>query len=162
MKRYAALMALALTGCSDEPPAIHKWDSMLTSEWSDDKAYQFVISNPPNGQQALVELVSGYLKNSPPPGFWNDEYGATFYRESRVTPANEKERPESNWWDQSWDVPYIKFKPIDNQEIAAARYMKDTKTLRIFLEGEYRHTCENRTDGIVDVQLDGSHEPTCD
>lgn len=166
MKRYATfsvlLLALVLVGSREKPTAIYKWDDMLTSYSSTGKAYQFVISNPPKGQRELVELIRDYLKNSPPPGFWNDEYGATFYRENSVTPTDEGLRPESNWWDQSWDVPYIKYKPIDDQVIAGARYMKNKKTLRIFFHGEYDRTCKANDFAIVDIQADGLHDPTCD
>lgn len=166
MKRYALLsvlvLALVLVGSREKPTAIYKWDDMLTSYSSTGKAYQFVISSPPKGQGELVELVRDYLTNSPPPGFWNGEYGVTFYRESSVTPTDEGLRPESNWWDQSWDVPYIKYKPIDDKKIISARYVKAEKILRTFFGGEYRRTCKAAKYNIVDVQLDGSHGPTCD
>lgn len=157
MKRCAALLALILAGCGNGPTAIHKWEAMSSTG----ESYQFVISNPPEGQKALIELVSHYLKENPPPGFWEGKYAATFYRESSVTPIDGN-RPKASWLDQSWDVPYIEYKPIDDEEIIGARYFEQWKTLRIFLAGAYRYTCSARPDGIIDVQLDGSHEPTCD
>ncbi|MBW3779357.1 hypothetical protein GL272_21025 [Aeromonas veronii] len=166
MRRYALLtvlvLAVVLVGSQEKPTAIYKWNDMFTSSWSTEKAYQFVISSPPKGQRALVELIRSYLINSPPPGFWNGEYGTVFYRESTVTPTDESLRPESNWWDQSWDVPYIKYKPIDDQEIIAARYVKSEKILRIFFLGEYRRTCKTAKHNIIDVQPDGTHSQTCD
>lgn len=166
MKRYALLtvlvLAFVLVGSREKPTAIYKWDALYRSTWETEKVYQFVISNPPKGQRALVKLIRDYLINSPPPGFWNDEYGATFYRESSVTPTDESLRPESNWWDQSWDIPYIKYKPIDDQEIAAARYRISKKALRIFFSGEYDRTCKENDFAIVDIQADGSQTPTCD
>lgn len=161
MKRCAALLALILAGCGDEPTSIHKWETIYTNESTGSQWHQFVISNPPKGQGALVELIRGYLKKSPPPGFWDGKYGAAFYRESSVTPIDEKQRPEASWWDQSRDIPYIKFKPIDDQGVASVRYVKKDNVLRIFFEGEYRLTCASTKFNIVDVKPDGSHVPTC-
>ncbi len=162
MKRWALLsvlvLALVLVGSREEPTAIHKWDAMSSTG----ESYQFVISNPPDDQKALIALVRHYLKETPPPGFWEGKYAATFYRESRVTPIDGN-RPEASWWDQSWDVPYIEYKPIDEEEIVAARYLEKSKKLRIFFPRAY--WCENdaANDGVfIDVKPDGSHGPICD
>lgn len=155
------VLAFVLVGSREKPTTIYKWDALYRSTWETEKVYQFVISNPPKGQRALLELVKDYLEKSPPPGFESGEYGAAFYRESNVTPTDENLRPESNWWDQSWDVPYIKFKSIDEQLIAGAGYRKN-KILRISLYGEYDRTCKANDFAIVDIQPDGSRDPTCD
>lgn len=168
MKRYALLsvlvLALVLVGSREKPTTIHKWDEVYSNDSVGSmtvKAYQFVISNPPESQQALAELVEAYLKTTPPPGFWNGEFGAIFYRESSVTPIDGK-RPEANWWDQSWDVPYIQCKPIDEQVILGARYSEQKKRLRIFFHGGYDRTCKVNDFAIIDIQADGSRELTCD
>lgn len=162
MKRCAVFMALALAGCGNEPPKIHKWEAMYSNDSLGRQGYQFVISSPPKGQGELVELIKTYLKNSPPPGFWDGKYGAVFYRESGVTPTDEKQRPKASWWDQSRDGPYIEYKPLDDQEMISARYTADDKRLRMFFSGDYNRTCKANDFAIVDIQADGSQTPTCD
>lgn len=148
-----------LMGCDDGPPSIHKWQGVV----EDTGTYIYIVRNPPKTQSGLVSLITDYIKHDPntPANFWDDSHSISFYKESDATPIDGN-RPEASWWEQPMTDPAIKYKEIDDKEIAGVRYLKDKDALRIYLYLEYRKTCKDRQSGIVEVQADGTTEPLCD
>lgn len=150
---------LFLFGCGDDTPSIHKWQGVL----KDTGTYSYVIRNPPTTQSGLVSLVIDYIKKDPatPEGFLNGEHGISFYKESDATPIDGV-RPEASWWEQPLTDPAIRYKEIDESEIAVVNFLKGSDSFRVYLQWEYRKTCQARNSGIVEVQADGVTVPLCD
>lgn len=155
----AIICSFFLFGCGDDAPSIHKWNGVLRET----NTYVYVIRNPPKTQSGLVSLINTYIKNDPstPAKFINDEHSIFFYRESSVTPIDGN-RPKASWWEQPLTDPAIQYREIDEELIAAARYFKGKKVLRIFLRGEYWRFCAARDNSIVDIKEDGAIDPLCD
>ncbi|MGL5557024.1 MAG: hypothetical protein ACRDC8_17205 [Aeromonas veronii] len=150
---------LLLIGCGDDSPSIHKWNGVL----KETETYSYIISNPPLTQSELVSFIIDYIKRDPntPLDFLNGERGISFYKESNATPLDGN-RPEASWWEQPFTDPAIKYKEIDVYEIAVVNFFKKNNSFRVYLQWEYRKTCQARKSGIVEIRANGIVDTLCD
>ncbi|MFP1734067.1 hypothetical protein ACLEC1_14835 [Lonsdalea quercina] len=130
------------------------------------KEGHFVVVNPPQGQQALIDLMMSYFEQHPFDRT-EEEYYTNFYRRSVDTPINGK-IPLAHWWDQSPTGPYQHYIDVSNYSIASFssfnRYSSGEPrgTIRIWLTGDYDYSCEKNQTAIVNIKPDGTQKPTCD
>ncbi|MFP1917302.1 hypothetical protein ACLEEK_00010 [Lonsdalea quercina] len=126
---------------------------------------RFIVVNPPHGQQALINLIMSYFEQHPFDKK-EDRYYASFYRRSVDTPIS-GEIPLAHWWDQSPTGPYEhNLNTIDYRMAAFASFNNlNTSelpgTMRIWFDGDYYFKCDKNEFNIVDVQSNGTQDPTC-
>ncbi|MFP1785417.1 hypothetical protein [Lonsdalea quercina] len=128
----------------------------------------FVVVNPPQGQQALIDLIMNYFKQHPFDKN-SDEYSAVFYEKSVDSPLSGK-RPLAHWWDQSMLTEYQKYQDTGDHEIAVMTFYnkKNDKDLNgiteFWLYNDYAHRCNGEPfeANIVYIKPDGSRRLICD
>ncbi|MCS3460479.1 hypothetical protein [Aeromonas sp. BIGb0445] len=147
---FVAISILFLSGCDDQQPQLYKWPTDFHNEFTGRDNYQFVMTNPPEGQRALITFLADYFQQHP---LEPVEYGAIIYRESSDTPIN-GDVPKAGIWDQTMRGPSKATVDIDEYVIASllrVKYEGKPEILRIFLEGEYRGVCKQSEFNIIDV-----------
>ncbi|OSN01438.1 hypothetical protein AU510_17380 [Lonsdalea britannica] len=125
----------------------------------------YVVINAPKGQQAMIDLVMAYFKQHPFDKN-QEEVNAVFKKKSIDTPTNGK-RQLSHWWNEPMTGPTPKYIYTGDYEIVAMTYFNkknnnDLKMLtRFWFVNGYELTCDKNEFNIVDVQLNGAQDPTC-
>ncbi|MFP1928584.1 hypothetical protein ACLEE4_07565 [Lonsdalea quercina] len=126
----------------------------------------YVVINAPKGQQAIIDLVMAYFKQHPFDKN-QEEFSAVFKKKSIDTPTNGK-RPLAHWWNESMTGPSPKYGCTIEYEIAVMGYfnkkindeLKDL--MRFWFSNSYERICDKNEFNIVDVQSNGTQDPTCD
>ncbi|MFP1814697.1 hypothetical protein ACLEC2_02575 [Lonsdalea quercina] len=126
----------------------------------------FVVVNPPQGQQVLIDLIMKYFEQHPFDRT-EEEYYTNFYRRSVDTPVNGK-ITLTHWWDQSPTGPDPRY--IDTFDYSIASFAsfnrdktgKPRNTLSIWLNGDYGYKCEKNETTIVIIEPNKPQDPTCD
>ncbi|WP_139824002.1 hypothetical protein [Lonsdalea britannica] len=127
---------------------------------------RFVVVNPPQGQQALIDLIMKYFEQHPFDKK-EDRYYASFYRRSVDTPIS-GEIPLTHWWDQSPTGPDEHYLDITDYRISSFASFHNVNIkglrgiMRFWFSNSYNLTCEKNQNSIVDITPNGTQDPTCD
>ncbi|MCS3456263.1 hypothetical protein M2366_002349 [Aeromonas sp. BIGb0405] len=145
-----AISILLLSGCDEQPPQLHKWAADYHNEFTGGDNYQFVMTNPPEGQRALVTFLADYFQQHPLEPI---EYGAIIYRESSDTPIN-GDVPKAGMFDQTMRGKAKVTVDINEYVIASVSRLDDIGKkggVRIFFSSDYRETCQELKYNAVDI-----------